>query len=159
MKDRMAPAAPLLALDLVDRAKRDLAQQEARLAKIEEESFRARKEIERLRAFLATAAAYLNDVSISAGPITSKPPTQTETLLKATVEEIRAAGRPLTIQELFTRMLHRDIKIGGASPKQNYAGILSREGRAFVRYDRDRGWDLVLTSHDGAELSREVSGQ
>jgi hypothetical protein len=136
--------APLFvpAQDLVDRAKNDLAKQQAHHARLEQELLLSQGQIERLRAFLATAAAYLNDPSISAGPIQQRQLTKTETLLRATEEEIRRAGRSLTIQELFTAMLKEGHQIGGQNPKLNYAGILSREGKGRVKYDREKGWTL-----------------
>lgn len=150
MERERLSASPVSAQELVDRAKRDLAQHEAQLAQAEEAVIRSQHEVERLRAFLNTAASYLNDVRVSAGPISTKPLTQTEALIQATIDEITRAGRHLTIQELFTRMLQRELRIGGQNPKQNYAGILSREGKERVKYEKDKGWTLV-TKENGSD--------
>ena len=74
---------PVTAQDMVDRAKRDLARQEQRAAGLREQLMKTEEQCARLRAFLNTAAGYLNDVSVSAGPITDKSPTQAEVLISA----------------------------------------------------------------------------
>lgn len=151
MDTATAPTSPVLAQDLVERARRDLVQQERHLAVLREQVVNAEQQIERLRAFLNTAAGYLNDVNISVGPITEKPPTQAEALLNATEEEIRTAGRPLTIQELFTRMLDRGLKIAGKNPKANYSWILSNPGKGRLKYEVGHGWNIDKEKKSGPD--------
>ena len=131
---------PVLALDMVERGKRDLAKHEQRLAALREQVMRTEEECARLRAFLVTSAAYLNIVSASAAPIHDKAPTQATVLLDATVAELRAQGRPMTIGELFTRMLELGHRITGKNPKQNFSWILSNAGKGRVKYEIGKGW-------------------
>lgn len=133
---------PVSAQDMVDRAKKDLTKQEQRLAGLREQVQRAEQECVRLRAFLNTAAVYLNDTSISAGPMQDRGPTQASALLDATIAELKAQGRPMTIGELFTRMIERGHKITGKNPKQNFSWILSNAGKGRVRYEVGKGWSL-----------------
>lgn len=151
---------PTSAQDLVERGKRELTKLDQRIAAAREQLNRMEQQRDRVRAFLNTAAGYMGDMSASAGPIMDKAPTLAETLILATEDEIRAHGRPMTIGELFARMIERGMRITGKNPKQNYSWILSNTGKGRVKHEFGQGWSIATDKSErpsDAEALRQTA--
>ena len=104
---------------------------ELRLAAIEAEMTKLRKEAERLRSFLAVAEDIERDHELVGPPSwrgvggrkEHSPPGAVES---EAVEIIKAAGRPVARGEMIAELQRRGIVLGGKEPRRNLSTILWR---------------------------------
>lgn len=134
--------------DMRVRAKADLDRANERVRRLTSDLDAAKQEQHRLESFIQVLERYVGNGD---GADPSRPATPARhnagsggkslRLVGATIDEIRKAGRPLSIAELVQRLTDRGLQIGGARPAPNLAGYLSRS--PLVRFEQGMGWIVV----------------
>lgn len=131
---------------ILAKAEYDLEKAQSRVGKLRDDLARAEDQVQQMASVVSwlRKQAGLPDTdpnqTTRAHPKT-RPNSKSGELVEICIAAIKSMGRRLSIQELETAIIVEGREIGGANPRTNLAGYLSRDDR--IEYQQGRGWGLV----------------
>ncbi len=147
---------------ILDKAQADLERSTARVAKLRDDLAKAEADAKQMTVVVSWLRKQMGLPDAGNGdPAAARPravaasDTKTGQLVRVAIHAIKEAGRPLSIAELHDAVERAGLDIGGAQPRANLAGYLSRDAR--VEFVRGVGWRTV-NDEGPAEARPDVVG-
>lgn len=134
---------------LLAEAENDLAREMVRIQKLDDERQKAEVRATEFRAVVAWLRRRngISDIDPSPAKLNvARHGSKADTIVAATIEAIKSAGRSLSIAEIKHFLDENDIVISAENPKARLAGYLTRDDR--VTFKQGFGWSTHTISNE-----------